>query len=58
MGIHDFDTARFFFGEVEEVYAIGTAVRDPSLKKHKLFNLAVATMRFKSGAIGTGRKCS
>ena len=28
MGIHDFDTARFFFGEVEEVYAIGTAVRD------------------------------
>lgn len=53
MGIHDFDTARFFFGEVEEVYAIGTAVRDADLKKHGLFNLAVATLRFKSGAIGT-----
>jgi inositol 2-dehydrogenase len=53
MGIHDFDTARFFFGEVEEVYAIGTAVRDKSLKKHGLFNLAVATLRFKSGAVGT-----
>lgn len=53
MGIHDFDTARFFFGEVEEVYAIGTAVRDSSLKKHGLFNLAVATLCFKSGAIGT-----
>lgn len=53
MGIHDFDTARFFFGEVEEVYAIGTAVRDKSLKKHGLFNLAVATMRFKNGAVGT-----
>jgi inositol 2-dehydrogenase len=53
MGIHDFDTARFFFGEVDEVYAIGTAVRDKDLKKHKLFNLAVATIRFKSGAVGT-----
>lgn len=53
MGIHDFDSARFFCGEVEEVYAIGTAVRDDSLKDHNLFNLAVATIRFKNGAVGT-----
>ena len=53
MGIHDFDSARFFFGEVAEVYAIGTAVRDERLKEHRLFNLAVATLRFESGAVGT-----
>ncbi len=53
MGIHDFDSARYFFGEVEEVYAIGSAVRDSRLAEFGLFNLAVATMRFKNGAVGT-----
>ncbi|MEZ4630106.1 MAG: Gfo/Idh/MocA family oxidoreductase [Deinococcales bacterium] len=53
MGIHDFDSARYFCGEVEEVYAIGTAVRDERLKDFNLFNLAVATIRFKNGAVGT-----
>ena len=53
MGIHDFDSARYFFGEVEEVYAIGSAVRDDSLTEFGLFNLAVATLRFESGAVGT-----
>ncbi|MEZ4607421.1 MAG: Gfo/Idh/MocA family oxidoreductase [Deinococcales bacterium] len=37
MGIHDFDSARYFCGEVEEVYAIGTAVRDERLKDFNLF---------------------
>lgn len=53
LGIHDFDTARFFCGEVEEVYAVGTVVRDPSLHEHGIHNLAVATLRFQNGAIGT-----
>lgn len=53
MGIHDFDTARYFCGEVEEVYAIGTVVRDERLNELGLFNLAVATVRFVSGAVGT-----
>lgn len=52
-GIHDFDSARFFFGEIEEVYCIGTAIRDKSLTAEGLFDLAVATLRFESGAIGT-----
>lgn len=52
MGIHDFDSARYFCGEVEEVYAIGTAVRDDRLEAFNLFNLAVATIRFTSGAVG------
>ncbi len=53
LGIHDLDTARFFFGEVEEVYCIGGAVRDESLREFGLFDLAVATLRFCSGALGT-----
>lgn len=53
MGIHDFDTARYFCGEVEEVYAVGTVVRDERLRNFNLFNLAVATLKFKSGAVGT-----
>ena len=53
MGIHDFDTARYFCGEVAEVYAVGTAVRDERLKDFDLFNLAVATLRFENGAVGT-----
>lgn len=53
MGIHDFDTARFFFGEVTEVAAMGAAIRDERLAAHGLYDLAVATLRFESGALGT-----
>ncbi len=53
MGIHDFDTARYFCGEVREVYAIGAAIRDERLAERGLFDLAVATIRFENGAIGT-----
>jgi myo-inositol 2-dehydrogenase/D-chiro-inositol 1-dehydrogenase/scyllo-inositol 2-dehydrogenase (NAD+) len=53
MGIHDFDTARFFFGEVSEVTAIGTVVRDERLREHGLHDLVLATLRFESGALGT-----
>jgi predicted dehydrogenase len=51
MGIHDLDSARFFLGEVEEVYSIGGA--HPELAAHGLFDTAVATLRFASGALGT-----
>ena len=53
LGIHDFDSARFFCGEVEEVYATGTTVRNDALKKMGFHNLAVATLKFVSGAVGT-----
>lgn len=53
MGIHDFDTARYFCGEVREVYAIGNAARDERLEPLGLFDLAVATLRFENGAVGT-----
>lgn len=53
MGIHDFDTARFFFGAVVEVTAIGSVVRDERLREHGLHDLVLATLRFESGALGT-----
>lgn len=52
LGIHDFDSARFFCGEVEEVYATGTTVRSPELEEIGFKNLAVATLKFKNGAVG------
>lgn len=53
MGIHDFDTARFFCGEVAEVHAIGTAIRDERLAEVGLVDLAIAMLRFENGAVGT-----
>ena len=53
LGIHDFDSARFFCGEVEEVYATGTTVRSSELEAFGFKNLAVATLKFANGAVGT-----
>lgn len=53
MGIHDLDSARFFLGEVAEVYCTGGALAYPELAEHGLFDTAVATLRFISGAVGT-----
>ena len=53
MGIHDFDTARFLFGDVAEVSAVGTVVRDERLREHGLYDLVIATLRFVNGGLGT-----
>ena len=53
MGIHDLDCARFLVGEVAEVHAIGSALAVPELAPHGLFDTAVATLKFESGAVGT-----
>jgi len=50
-GIHDFDSARFFMGEISELHCI--AMRDKSLEAEGLYDLAVAVIKFESGAIGT-----
>jgi len=52
LGIHDFDSARFFCGEVEEVYATGTTVRSKELEEINFKNLAVVTLKFVNGAVG------
>ncbi len=53
LGIHDLDTMRFLIGEVAEVHAAGSVQRLPELAEHGLFDSAVATVRFESGALGT-----
>lgn len=53
MTIHDFDMARFLFGEVEEVYAIGGVMVDPAIGKAGDIDTAIITLKFANGAIGT-----
>ena len=53
LGIHDLDCARFLVGEVEEVHCIGAVHALPELEEFGLYDSAVATLRFASGALGT-----
>jgi len=57
MTIHDFDMARFLFGDVEEVYAAGAVLVDPEIGKAGDVDTAVVTLRFKSGALGVITNC-
>ena len=52
MTIHDFDTARFFLGDIVEVYAVGQNL-DPAIKDTGDFDAAVVTLRAASGAVAT-----
>jgi myo-inositol 2-dehydrogenase/D-chiro-inositol 1-dehydrogenase len=53
MTIHDFDMARYLVGsEVEEVYALGDTLIDPSIKQYDDVDTAIITLKFKNGAIG------
>ena len=53
MTIHDFDMARFQVGDVEEVYAAGSALLNPALEEFGDIDTNVLTLRFKNGAFGT-----
>ena len=57
MTIHDFDMARFLFGEVEEVYAFGAVLVDPAIGEAGDIDTAVITLKFANGAIGTIDNC-
>lgn len=50
--IHDLDLALHLLGPVSEVRAVGAALIDPSLAEEGLFDSAVATLRFETGALG------
>lgn len=50
--IHDFDTARWMVGEIEEVTAFGAALSDPAFAEAGDIDNAVVTMRFVGGALG------
>jgi myo-inositol 2-dehydrogenase/D-chiro-inositol 1-dehydrogenase len=53
MTIHDFDMARFLFGEVEEIYAAGGVMVDPAIGEAGDIDTAMITLKFANGAIGT-----
>ena len=52
MGIHDFDLARFFMGDVKSVSAIGGTLAYPELKTVGDIDNAVASLTFESGSLG------
>ncbi|QPL04909.1 MULTISPECIES: inositol 2-dehydrogenase [Actinomyces] len=52
MTIHDFDTARFFLGDIVEVHAVGQNL-DEAIKETGDFDAAVVTLRAASGAVAT-----
>ena len=52
MGIHDFDLARFFMGEVEKVQTLAGTLAYPELKTVGDIDNAVVGLRFASGMLG------
>lgn len=52
MGIHDFDLARWFMGEVTSVHSIGGALADSRIAGIGDVDNAFTTLRFASGNIG------
>jgi len=53
MTIHDFDMARYLFGEVDEIYAAGAVRVDPAIGEAGDIDTALITLKFANGAIGT-----
>ncbi|MEO5763490.1 MAG: Gfo/Idh/MocA family oxidoreductase [Vicinamibacteria bacterium] len=52
MGIHDFDLARFFMGEVKSLSAIGGTLAYPELKTVGDIDNAVVSLTFANGSLG------
>ena len=52
MGIHDFDVARMFMGEVKSVYSIGGALAYPEMKQIGDIDNAIINMNFENGTLG------
>lgn len=52
MGIHDFDLARWFMGDVASVYSTGGVLAYPEMDGIGDWDNAITNLRFKSGCIG------
>jgi scyllo-inositol 2-dehydrogenase (NAD+) len=52
MGIHDFDLARWFMGDVKSVSAIGATIAYPELATVGDIDNAIASLTFTSGKLG------
>lgn len=50
--IHDFDTARWMVGEIDQVAAFGAALSDPAFAEVGDIDNALVVLRFSSGALG------
>ena len=54
MTIHDFDMARYIIGsEVEEVYAVGGVMVDPTIGEAGDIDTTIITLRFENGVLAT-----
>lgn len=53
MGIHDFDLARWFMGEISEVYSIGNVLAYPEMESIGDVDNSMTSLTFESGKIGT-----
>lgn len=52
MGIHDFDLARWFMGDVTTVSAVGATIAYPELESVGDIDNAIATLTFANGTLG------
>ena len=52
MGIHDFDLARWFMGDVASVYSTAGVLAYPEMKPIGDYDNAISNMHFKNGCIG------
>jgi inositol 2-dehydrogenase len=52
MGIHDFDLARMYMGEVKSVFATGAVLAYPEMKAIGDIDNAIINLTFQSGALG------
>jgi inositol 2-dehydrogenase len=52
MGIHDFDLARWFMGDVASVYSTGGVLAYPEMNGIGDWDNAITNLRFKNGCIG------
>jgi len=52
MGVHDFDIARMYMGEVRRVHAIGGVLAYPEMKSVGDIDNAIVDLVFQSGAMG------
>lgn len=53
MGIHDFDLARWFMGEIASVHSVGGVLAYPEMEGIGDWDNAISTLRFASGGIGS-----
>lgn len=53
MGIHDFDLARWFMGDVTSVHSVGGVLAYPEMNGIGDWDNAITNLRFKNGCIGS-----